>query len=92
MVPGRLDHHRRLLYLTQRLKFLVALRPGLVGATLTAQQAETYQEISGNRLLLNTLRSGGGKANSGSNTAAANWFVTYCSGEEPLLELRQLRR
>lgn len=47
-----------LLSATERLKFLVALRPGLVGATLTAQQAQTYQEISGNRLLLNVVVGG----------------------------------
>lgn len=47
-----------LLSSTERLKFLVALRPGLVGATLTAQQAQTYQEISGNRLLLNVVVGG----------------------------------
>lgn len=50
-----------LLSVTERLKFLVALRPGLVGATLTAQQAQTYQEISGNRLLLNVVVGGGGR-------------------------------
>lgn len=49
-----------LLSVTERLKFLVALRPGLVGATLTAQQAQTYQEISGNRLLLNVVVGGEG--------------------------------
>ena len=54
-----------LLSVTERLKFLVALRPGLVGATLTAQQAQTYQEISGNRLLLNVVVGGGKTPNSG---------------------------
>lgn len=47
-----------LLSATERLKFLVALRPGLIGATLTAQQAETYQELSHNRLLLNVVVGG----------------------------------
>ncbi|MGO1910999.1 MAG: LLM class flavin-dependent oxidoreductase [Mycobacteriaceae bacterium] len=47
-----------LLSATSRLKFLVALRPGLIGATLTAQQAETYQELSKNRLLLNVVVGG----------------------------------
>lgn len=47
-----------LLASTSRLKFLVALRPGLIGPTLTAQQAATFQDISGNRLLLNVVVGG----------------------------------
>jgi alkanesulfonate monooxygenase len=43
---------------TSRLKFLVALRPGLVGPTLTAHQALTLQELSGDRLLLNVVVGG----------------------------------
>jgi alkanesulfonate monooxygenase len=43
---------------TKRLKFLVALRPGLQSPTLTAQQAAAYQRLSGNRLLLNTVIGG----------------------------------
>ena len=47
-----------LLGATTRLKFLVALRPGLIGPTLTAHQALTYQELSGDRLLLNVVVGG----------------------------------
>lgn len=47
-----------LLAKTTRLKFLVALRPGLIGPTLTAHQALTYQDISGGRLLLNVVVGG----------------------------------
>ena len=43
---------------TKRLKFLVALRPGLQSATLAAQAAATYQRISHGRLLLNTVIGG----------------------------------
>lgn len=43
---------------TERLKFLVAFRPSLVPAALLAQQAQTYQELSGNRLLLNVVVGG----------------------------------
>jgi alkanesulfonate monooxygenase len=43
---------------TQRLKFLVAFRPGLVSPTLAAQMAATYQRISGGRLLLNVVTGG----------------------------------
>lgn len=47
-----------LLSSTSRLKFLVALRPGLIGPTLTAHQALTYQELSNGRLLLNVVVGG----------------------------------
>lgn len=43
---------------TERLKFLVALRPGLVPPTLAAQQAATFQRLSGGRLLLNVVSGG----------------------------------
>src|SRR3979411_651866 len=37
---------------TERLKFLVAFRPGLLSPTLGAQMAGTFQRHSGGRLLL----------------------------------------
>lgn len=43
---------------TERLKFLVAFRPGLVPPTLAAQQAATFQRFSGGRLLLNVVTGG----------------------------------
>ena len=43
---------------TQRFKFLVAFRPGLLSPTLAAQMAATYQRISGGRLLLNVVTGG----------------------------------
>jgi alkanesulfonate monooxygenase len=43
---------------TRRLKFLVAFRPGLVSPTLAAQQAATFQRITGGRLLLNIVTGG----------------------------------
>ncbi len=43
---------------TQRLKFLVAFRPGLIAPTLAAQMASTYQRISRGRLLLNVVAGG----------------------------------
>jgi alkanesulfonate monooxygenase len=43
---------------TERLKFMVALRPGLVSPTLVAQMAATYQRLSGDRLLLNVVTGG----------------------------------
>ncbi|ABW14179.1 MULTISPECIES: LLM class flavin-dependent oxidoreductase [unclassified Parafrankia] len=43
---------------TKRLKFLVAVRPGLVSPTLAAQMASTFQRLSGGRLLLNVVTGG----------------------------------
>lgn len=40
---------------TNRLKFLVALRPGLVSPTLAAQMASTYQRLSNGRVILNLV-------------------------------------
>jgi alkanesulfonate monooxygenase len=43
---------------TERLKFLVAFRPGMLTPTLAAQMAATYQRHSGGRLLLNVVTGG----------------------------------
>lgn len=43
---------------TERLKFMIALRPGLVSPLLAAQQCATLQRISGGRLLLNMVAGG----------------------------------
>ncbi|WP_431772851.1 LLM class flavin-dependent oxidoreductase [Streptomyces cucumeris] len=43
---------------TERLKFLVAFRPGSVSPTLAAQMAATYQRQTGGRLLLNVVTGG----------------------------------
>lgn len=43
---------------TEKLKFLIALRPGLISPTLLAQMASTFQRISDNRLLLNVVVGG----------------------------------
>ncbi|WP_430786002.1 LLM class flavin-dependent oxidoreductase [Actinoplanes sp. G11-F43] len=47
-----------LVEVTERLKFLVAFRPGLISPTLAAQMASTFQRLSGNRLLLNVVTGG----------------------------------
>src|SRR3984957_7586820 len=44
---------------TERFKFLVAFRPGLISPTLAAHMAATYQRISRGRLLLNVVTRGG---------------------------------
>lgn len=43
---------------SERLRFLVAFRPGLTSPTLAAQQAATFQNLSGGRLLLNVVTGG----------------------------------
>jgi alkanesulfonate monooxygenase len=43
---------------TEKLKFLVAFRPGVISPTLAAQMAATYQRISRGRLLLNVVTGG----------------------------------
>ena len=43
---------------TERLKFLVAFRPGLISPTLSAQMAATFQRHSNGRLLLNVVTGG----------------------------------
>ena len=43
---------------TERLKFLVAFRPGLTSPTLAAQMAATFQRHSDGRLLLNVVTGG----------------------------------
>lgn len=44
-----------LLPLTERLKFLVAIHPGLIAPTLLAKMAATFQEFSRGRLLVNVV-------------------------------------
>jgi alkanesulfonate monooxygenase len=43
---------------TERLKFLVAFRPGMTSPTLAAQMASTYQRLAPGRLLLNVVTGG----------------------------------
>ncbi len=43
---------------SERLKFLIAFRPGMVSPTLAAQMAATFQWHSGGRLLLNVVTGG----------------------------------
>src|ERR1700759_1720737 len=43
---------------SERLKFLVAFRPGLTSPTLAAQMAGTFQNLSRGRLLLNVVTGG----------------------------------
>ena len=58
LVRGRLAVDRDAAPLSERLKFLVAFRPGLTSPSLAAQMAGTFQNLSGGRLLLNVVTGG----------------------------------
>src|SRR5690606_7582060 len=43
---------------TERLKFIVAFRPGFIAPALAAHQAGTFQRLSGGRLVINVVTGG----------------------------------
>jgi len=43
---------------TQRLRFLVAIRPGIMSPTVAARMASTFDRLSGGRLLVNVVTGG----------------------------------
>lgn len=47
-----------LIPVTERLKFLVAVRPGLMSPTVAARMASTFDRLSGGRLLINVVTGG----------------------------------
>jgi alkanesulfonate monooxygenase len=47
-----------LIPVTSQLKFLVAIRPGIVSPTFAARQAATFDRLSGGRLLINVVTGG----------------------------------
>jgi alkanesulfonate monooxygenase len=59
---------------TERLKFLVAFRPGQISPTLSAQMASTFQRLSRGRLLLNVV--------TGGETAEQRAYGDFLSKEE----------
>jgi alkanesulfonate monooxygenase len=59
---------------TERLKFLVAFRPGQISPTLSAQMAATFQRQSQGRLLLNVV--------TGGETAEQRAFGDFLSKDE----------
>jgi alkanesulfonate monooxygenase len=73
---------------TERLKFLVAFRPGVISPTLAAQMAATYQRISRGRLLLNVVTGGepaeqarfGDRASAAERYARTDEFLTVIRG------------
>ncbi|GAA1416294.1 LLM class flavin-dependent oxidoreductase [Catellatospora coxensis] len=76
---------------TERLKFLVAFRPGLLSPTLAAQMAATFQRHSGGRLLLNVVVGG----ESHEQRAYGDWLdkdARYARADEFLHVARSLWR
>lgn len=47
-----------LLSVTQRMRFLVAVRPGLMSPSAAARMAATFDRLSGGRLLINVVTGG----------------------------------
>lgn len=47
-----------LIPLTRRIKFLVAVRPGIMSPTVAARMASTFDRLSGGRLLVNVVTGG----------------------------------
>jgi alkanesulfonate monooxygenase len=66
---------------TERLKFLVAVRPGLVPPTLAAQQTATLQRFSEGRVLLNVV--------SGGDDAEQRRFGDWLSHDERYARTRE---
>lgn len=71
---------------TRRLRFLLAVRPGLVSPTIAAQMAASFQRVSGGRLLLNVvvggdddeqLRYGDALAKEDRYRRAAEWLEVF---------------
>lgn len=65
--------------LTERLRFLVAVRPGLLSPTLAARMTATLDRISGGRLLINVVTGGDPVENAGDGLHldhAARYAVT----------------
>src|SRR5690606_19384955 len=47
-----------LIPVTRRMKFLVAIRPGLMSPTLCARMTASFDKLSGGRLLINVVTGG----------------------------------
>ena len=70
-----------LLPVTKRLKFLVAVRPGLHQPSLAARMAATFDRLSGGRLLIN-LVTGGDQAELEGDGVFLNHADRYAQSEE----------
>ncbi len=67
---------------SERLKFLVAFRPGLTSPFLAAQMAGTFQNLSGGRLALNVV--------TGGESHEQRMFGDFLDKDGPLRPLRRV--
>ena len=65
---------------SERLKFLVAFRPGLTSPFLAAQMAGTFQNLTGGRLLLNVVTGGETTSSGCSATSSTRTPATPAAG------------
>jgi alkanesulfonate monooxygenase len=77
--------------LTQRLKFLVAVRPGVTSPLFAARQAATLDRISGGRLLINVVV-GGDPAEAAADGVFLEHDDRYALADEYLTIWRRLMR
>lgn len=67
--------------LTEKLRFLVAIRPGIISPTVSARQAATLDRLSNGRLLINVVTGGDPDENQGDGLFLAHHERYEASGE-----------
>jgi alkanesulfonate monooxygenase len=72
---------------TRRLKFLVALRPGLVAPSQSARMAATFDRLSGGRLLVNLVTGGDAE-----ELAGDGQFLSHAERYEQSVEFMKIWR
>lgn len=80
-----------LLPVTQRMKFLVAVRPGLISPALAAQMTATFDRLSNGRLLINVV-TGGDPVELAGEGVHYDHDTRYAVTDEFLTVWRQLTR
>ena len=78
-----------LMAVTQRLKFLIAVRPAVMTPAQAARMASTFDRLSGGRLLINVV-TGSGKEGYASEGIAIDYDRRYAVTDEFLTILRAL--
>ena len=79
----------RLAAVTERMKFIVAFRPGLIAPALAARQAATFDRISKGRLVVNIV-TGGSDADTAADGLNLSHDERYAVTDEFLTIYRQL--
>lgn len=76
---------------TQRLKFLVAVRPGVTSPLFAARQAATLDRVSGGRVLINVV-AGGDASEAAADGVFLDHDARYAQSDEYLTIWRRLMR